>query len=89
MIHILDACLGESHERNREQHRRYRHEAIHYAHDDGIGDTVEAGDEPEGEADDGAEDGHAQAHFERDAGAIERAAIEVAAIGIRAEPVCR
>ena len=53
-----------------------------------VGDTVEAGDEPEGEADDGAEDGHAEAHFERDAGAIERAAIEVAAIGIRAEPVC-
>ena len=48
---VLQAGLGQRHQRDGEQHARDRHQPVHDAHDDAVEPAHEAGDEADREAD--------------------------------------
>ena len=85
--HVLDARLGQRHQRDREQHRRDRHQPVHHAHHDRVEPAHVAGDEPDRQADDRREQRDGDADDERHARAVDDAAVDVAAEHVGAEPV--
>src|SRR5438046_2546886 len=84
---VAHARLHERHEGQREQDGRNGHEPVHHAHHDGVEPAVEADDEAEGGADQQAEDRHGGADDQRDARAVDRPRVDVAAEVVGAEPV--
>ena len=87
--HGPDAGAGQRHHGDREQDARHRHQAVHDAHQDGIDQLEEAGDEADRKADDDRQDRRADADQQRDAAAIDDARQQVAAIGVGAEQELR
>ena len=85
--HVADARLGQRHQRDGEQHRGNRHQAVHHAHHDGVEPADEAGDEPDREPDASRERRDRNADDERDARAVDDAAVDVAPEHVGAEPV--
>ena len=77
----------QRHERDGEQDRGDRHEPVHQAHDDPVERAHVAGDEADDEADGDADRGHGDADEERDAAAVDDAAVDVAAEAVGAHPV--
>ena len=79
-----DAGLDHRHQRDGEEDRRDRHQAVHEAHQDGVGNAAVAGDEPDQQPDDGRQHGHHQPDDERNAAAMDRAAPDIAADAVGA-----
>ena len=84
--HILHRTACQRHQRNRQQDRRDGHHAIHDAHDDAIGPTDEAGNHPNGEANDGSEQSDRKTDQQRNPRTVKHARIDIAPEHIRAKP---
>src|SRR5216683_143462 len=84
---VAHAGASERHQRDGEQHRWDRHQPVHDAHEDGVGEADETGEEAEGDADRGTEQGDRDSDDQRDPRAIDDPAIDVAAEHVGAEPI--
>jgi hypothetical protein len=79
-----DAGLDHGHQGDGEEDRRNRHQPVHEAHQDGVGNAAVSADEPDQQPDDGRQRRHHQTDDERNAAAMDGTAPDIAADTVRA-----
>ena len=85
MITVNTPARNSDTMRDREQDGRDRHQPVHDAHDDGVEPAEVAGEQADEQADGDADQRHRDADQERDARAVDHAAVDVAAEAVGAE----